>query len=65
MYDIKYRKSQQNTNADFLSRLPCSEKVESVENEFVVRWTKEVTKMNETQLKSAGDSRESKESYMH
>ncbi|XP_030847129.1 uncharacterized protein K02A2.6-like [Strongylocentrotus purpuratus] len=52
VYDIKYRTSQQNANADFLSRLPGSGKVESEEDEFVVKWTEEATQMNETQLKS-------------
>lgn len=54
-YDIKYRTSKLNANADCLSRLPNSkgdnDKLSSVE-QFTVFWTKEATEVNKAQIQS-------------
>ena len=52
VYDIQYRTSKQNANADFLSRLPGSDTVDNNQDEFVVMWTSEATELNHVQLNS-------------
>lgn len=54
-YDIKFRSAEKNGNADFLSRLPIKNKSKTNLNkreDFTVFWTKEGTKMNQTQINS-------------
>ena len=52
VYDIQYRTSKQNANADFLSRLPGSETLEDKPDEIVVMWTNEAAELNQVQLDS-------------
>ena len=52
VYDIQYRTSKQNANADFLSRLPGSDTVDDNQDEFVVMWTSDATELNHVQLNS-------------
>lgn len=52
VYDIQYRTSKQNANADFLSRLPGSGEFGDQQDDFVVMWTNEGTEVNQVQLDS-------------
>ncbi|PIK49152.1 hypothetical protein BSL78_13986 [Apostichopus japonicus] len=53
-YDIKYRTTKQNANADCLSRLPQQTQNKSGESndQFTVLWTDEGSKVNEVQVNS-------------